>query len=92
MLLPYSDPCLAAMPAHPLRCCCIGVPLPWLGLGWGRLLPCFTLFWEDTHSTYSVVRNSTEDLSVLRLPCISIVEGQHIAPQPLAQLTLRVLH
>ncbi len=24
-------PCLA----HTLCCCCIGVPLPWLGLGWG---------------------------------------------------------
>ena len=38
------------------------IPMRWLGMG--RLLPCFTLFWEDTHSTYSVVRNSTEDLSV----------------------------
>jgi hypothetical protein len=36
---PHSDPCLAAMLAHTLCCCCIGVPFPWLGLAWdGALL------------------------------------------------------
>jgi hypothetical protein len=52
--------CAAAAPA----CHFHGYTFPLLGLGWGRLLPCCTLFWEDTHSTYSVVRNSTDDLSV----------------------------
>jgi surface protein len=58
---PHSDSCLAAMPG-PHAVLLLHRPatsMAWLGMG--RLLPCFTLFWEDTHSTYSVVRNSTTE-------------------------------